>query len=105
MEYGQLDFFETDPPFAKDGDMWRKFQAFHQQNPDIYENFKKKIYLKFCEGKKISSYIVRENIRLSDEKKLNNNFAPYYLRTLIEENPAVSGFFRLKALKMEKLCP
>jgi len=100
-DYGQMSIFEEQVRFVKEGDMWKRFQEFHKVYPEVYENFKERIQTKFNTKKKISSYIVRENIRMSEDVKIDNNFAPYYLRVFIEEYPQFKRFFRLRTLKKD----
>lgn len=98
---GQMSLFEERVRFVKDGDMWKRFYQFHEIYPQVYEEFKERIQQKFSAKKKISSYVVRESIRLTEGVKFDNNFAPYYLRVFIEDYPQFKKFFRLRTLKKD----
>ncbi len=100
---GQFYFFEPPPRFIKEGELWENFLKYDKENPSVYERFKSSIESFFTDDCKLSSYLVRETMRLAGDGKVDNNFAPYYLRKLIEEHPDYEKHFILRALKREKL--
>ena len=93
MSYNKLNFNHT----KKD------FEAFHADNPDIYEMFKR-FSLEAC--KKNKNYSARgifhrirwETSVSSDDLvfKLNDIWTAYYARKFMEDYPELSGFFRLR---------
>ena len=100
---GQLSFMPIPPMFSKEGELWKRFLDFHKQYPKVYENFKEKI-LERMDGKTIlSSYEVRQIMVTTDIIGVDNNFAPYYLRTFLEDFPQYEEFFRLRSLKQETI--
>lgn len=99
---GQMSFFEPPPRFIKEGDLWENFLKFDAANPDLYFKFKAGLEPLFREGIKLSSYIVREVMRVTSDGRAENNFAPYYLRKLIENNPEYEKYFVLGTLKRER---
>jgi len=100
---GEYSFFPPTVSFQKDGDLWHEFREFHQQNPEVYQTFKEKI-LSSLGRRRLTSYEVREKmITCNKHESVDNNLAPYYLRTFLEEFPQYSKFFRLKCLKSGNL--
>ena len=83
-----------------------KFNAFHAENPHIYELVKKFTFEVIATGRKhygmtsiinrIRWYTMVETT--GDRFKINNNFYPYYARLFMREHPEHSGFFRTRAL-------
>lgn len=99
---GQYSFVPLPEKFPKDGDLWDKFRKFHTQHPEVYEHFKVHLPLSI-EGKKlVTSYEVREVMVSYDKIKPDNNLAPYYLRTFIEEFPQYEDFFIWRAVRNER---
>lgn len=81
-----------------------KFKRFHGENPEIYENLRTMaLDLKSRGHSKYGVMSLLNVIRwhrdmetVSDDFKVNNNFAPYYARLLMRNEPALQDFFRLR---------
>jgi hypothetical protein len=104
---GQLSFMPIPPMFSKDSVLWKRFNEFHKRYPQVYENFKVKMQEKIRNLPPgvtfISSYEVRQIMISTDVSGVDNNYAPYYLRTFLEEFPNQEKYFRLRELKMETI--
>ena len=81
------------------------FEAFHAENPDVWQLFERFTIEAIHAGRKrFSAYTVAERIRwyTSVETrdptgfKLNNNWIPFYARLFHECYPAHAGFFELR---------
>ena len=83
------------------------FKKYHEENPHIWEAFKK--YSFKAKERGIKNYsangifeIIRWHtaIEAKDGKyKLGNNYRPDYARKMMEEFPEFEGFFRVRELK------
>ncbi len=100
---GQMSFIPFPEKFSKEGELWMRFLDFHKQYPRVYEDFKKNIQNLIDGSTVLSSYVVRETMVQTEVIGVDNNFAPYYLRIFLEEFPQYEDFFRLRALKRDKL--
>jgi hypothetical protein len=83
----------------------RDFEAFHAENPHVYQLFERFTFEAISAGRKrFSARTVAERIRwyTSVETrdpagfKLNNNWAPFYARLFHERWPAYDGLFELR---------
>lgn len=86
-----------------------KFCAYHEENPQIYEGFKK-LALKAIAlqnrqrfGAKALFEILRWNTAIigNDEFKLNNNYTSFYARLFEKEFPQHVGFFEKRKSKFD----
>ena len=86
---------------------WReKFEQFHEDHPEVYEEFKKFADMAYDSGRpRFSSVAVVERVRwetffeYSDrEFKINNNYRAYYSRMYMEETGR-HGFFETRIMK------
>ena len=87
---------------------WQKrFEAFHEGNPHVYELFKKYTLEAIAAGRETYSTIsIFERIRWytdietqGDPFKINQNFAAYYGRMFMRDFPQHDGFFRTRKLR------
>lgn len=86
-----------------------KFNNYHQENPQIWEAFKKYSFEAKQRGfKNYSAYSIFEIIRwhtdvsARDKYKVNNNYRPDYARKMMEEFPDFKDFFRVRELKAKR---
>jgi len=80
------------------------FEAFHAENPHVYEwfdHFTREMIRKGC--KRGSASLVAERIRwettvetVGDPLKINNNYRCLYARLWMERNPEYEGFFKTR---------
>ena len=86
---------------------WRpKFEQFHADNPEIYQQLVAKARFVKSKGLKCSIYLLIERVRwffmyetqgeLARDFKINNNFSPFYARKIMEENPDLAGMFEIR---------
>jgi len=83
----------------------KTFSEYDQQNPKIWEYFKK--YSFEAKKKGLTHYgaksifeIIRwhSNLYGNDGFKLNNNYTSMYARKMIKEHPEFKGFFKLRKI-------
>ena len=87
----------------------RAFEAFHAQHPDIYPLMVAHARAMRADGARHSTIAycfeaIRGLIRLDDDHcgvKLNNNHRAYYARKIMENEPDLEGFFRLRKQKIQ----
>jgi len=86
------------------------FQQYHNDNPQIWEQFVK--FSKQTKAKGFQNYSVNgifEIIRWhtptsgNDKFKINNNYRPDYARKMMSEFPEFEGFFRIREIKAERV--
>ena len=78
------------------------FNIYHEENPQVYEAFKKFTFQAIAKGRKyFSSEMVINRLRWytqvesnSDIFKINNNYKAFYSRKFEEDFPKYKGFFR-----------
>lgn len=100
----QLDLFAP-----RNGTIQAAFEAFHRNNPQVYEILKMIAFEWRDAGhKKCGIGMLWEVMRWKmglhtehpdEDYKLNNNFRSRYVRKLIEENPELENFFELRELQ------
>ena len=95
----QLDLFTPDPKQAK-------FERYHKENPEIWEEFKRVTFELIKAGRKHYSadgilHAIRFNtaIRGNDERKINNNYSSMYSRMFTANFPEHKDFFEQRILK------
>jgi len=83
----------------------REFNSFNRRNPSVYTKLLElSLRLKRVGaskyGMKALFEILRFNALLQSDKKfeLNNSYAPYYARLLMQNEPSLDGFFRIRTL-------
>ena len=84
-----------------------QFAAFHKANPQVYLSLRRLAL--GLRGRGVQSYGIAglfEQLRWTytlqtggDAYKLNNNYRSHYARLLMEENPALVGFFETRRLQ------
>lgn len=99
MNAAQFDFF--DAPGIRES-----FDAFHAQNPHVYEALRRRALRAKRRGYRPGMKCLFELLRWShgmttqgDEFLLNNNFTSHYARMLMEREPELDGFFELRKLR------
>jgi hypothetical protein len=89
----------------------KEFMEFHQDNPHVYELFKRYTKAAMSSGRdSYSAYAIFERIRWHTDIetnealgfKLNNNHRPYYARMFSAQYPQHAHFFRTRALVTER---
>jgi hypothetical protein len=84
-----------------------KFEIYHQDNPHVYELFKKYARMARDRGfNKFSAKAIFERLRWhymietsGDVFKLNNNYTAHYARMLMDDDEAFDGFFETRERK------
>lgn len=84
-----------------------KFQEFHAKNPHVYDNLVRLAEdLKARGHRKIGIQMLFEVIRWQSmlkttdkDFKLNNNYAAYYARLIMDRNVHLDGFFEIRELR------
>ncbi len=83
----------------------RDFEAFHAENPDVYQLFERFTFEAIQAGRKrFSARTVLHRIRwytsveTRDPQgfKINDHWSPFYARMFHERYPAYAGFFELR---------
>ena len=84
------------------------FELYNEENPQIYELFKRYSLSAIERGhKNLSAEFIFNVIRwetsmkTSDDFKINNNAKPYYARKFMKEYPQYNGFFRKRHSKAD----
>ena len=85
-------------------EMQEQFEAFHKNNPHIWEEFVKHTFQMIAKKSKYSAQAIFEVIRWSKiitsdnttDFKISNNHVPFYARAFIETYPEHEGFFQIK---------
>lgn len=81
-----------------------RFKAFHEDNPHVYDEFKKLAFqMKSTGRKKYSAETIvnvirwhRDILTSGDVFEVNNDFRSIYVRLLIYRHPEFLGFFELR---------
>ncbi len=88
-----------------------KFCAYHQENPQVYEEFKKFTYKTIKKGfKNYSAKGIFELIRWhsgvsangEDGFKVNNNYTSFYARLFEKQHPDQKDYFRKRTSKFDE---
>jgi hypothetical protein len=98
---------EPTPGRSRRGTIQQEFEKFHQKNPKVYEAYVRiALDLKGRGKKKGSISQITEHIRWevylstdNDEFKICNSFRSRYARKLMDDHPALVGFFEIRELK------
>ena len=102
----QLDLFRTLGVKNTDQDKPKTFTEYHEQNPQIYEAFKKFAFDLINKGRK--HYGARGIIELirfhsviagNDGFKINNNYGAHYARLFMRDFPQHDNFFKCRQMK------
>ena len=91
-------------------DAQKRFDAFHADNPDVYELFKRFTFEKIDAGKKKYSargiiFRIRweTDIQTTEEQpNINDHWSPFYARMFMRDFPRHEGFFELRKQQGEQ---
>lgn len=98
-------------PFPPDDDVQRRFQKFHNENPHVYRKLLQLARQVQERGfRNYSIWALFSRLRWhydfetqsEDGFKLCNDFTSRYSRMLMENEPELAGFFRIRPLKSER---
>lgn len=84
-----------------------KFDKFDAENPRVYELFKRFALSAIQKGRnRIGARLIIERIRwetmvetTDEDYKINNNYAPYFVRKFIKDFPEYSDRFQIRQLR------
>jgi hypothetical protein len=89
--------------------MKKSFKQYHQENPKIYEAFKRFAFQLIDRGyNKIGARQILEVIRWetmvtgNDQYKINNNYSGDYARLFEKDHPHCNGIFMKRLLKYQE---
>ena len=96
--------------FNNMNDIKPKWWAWHKENPEVYELFKKfTMQVIATDRKKYSHWAIMNQIRWHTEIqtsgskfKISNNYIAYYARLFAHDHPQYKSFFTLKQMKEDK---
>jgi len=108
----QIDLFSPKPMARAEHPLTleAKFQAFHEENPDVYDHLVRLAHQAKRRGhQKIGIGLLWEVMRWERSMqtidpegfKLNNNWRSRYARMIMQREPALEGFFELRELQTE----
>ena len=93
---------------TRQDELQAEFDRYHQENPKVYEAFKRLTFQLINAGREnFSASAVVERIRWGvsigeygpDDFKINNNYRAFYARLFHVEHPQHDGFFRTRKQK------
>ena len=92
---------------ANDNSLQEAFDEYDQANPNVYDLIKHFTMTAIQSGRKHYSMMsIMQRVRWhtnietnGDAFKINNNFAPYYARKFMAEQPNHNGFFKTRKVK------
>lgn len=93
---------------TRQDELQAEFDRYHQDNPQVYEAFKRLTFQLISAGREnFSASAVVERIRWGvsigeygpDDFKINNNYRAFYARLFHVEHPQHDGFFRTRKQK------
>lgn len=86
-----------------------KFEEYHRLNPQVYSALEQMARDLINRGRrkvgiKMLMEVLRWNYQMQTQDpnsdfKINNNYAPYYARLLIQNNPTWADVFELRAIR------
>ncbi len=93
--------------FMADHDLVTRFEAYHRENPFVYEEFERRARaMKDAGRKKYSQWTIVQSLRWDfdlrtkgDVFRINNDFIALYARLMIHHCPEFAHFFELRAMK------
>lgn len=108
----------SDPRFQKlftfmSVELFRRFVAFNEANPEVYKLFEKfALDAKSSGRKRFSHWMIANRIRWYTQVettgksfKLSNDYIACYARLLVYNLPQFEGFFLLKEMKPHRKAP
>jgi hypothetical protein len=96
----QTDLFEN-----LESPQYKRFKLYHENNPEVFEYFKRYALRSIERGfKHLSAEFIFNIIRWEtpitasgDDFKINNDFKPWYSRMFMAQYPQYEGFFRKRS--------
>lgn len=90
--------------FKIDSELEKKFKEFDRRNPQVYKSLVDLAYQLRERGHKVIGIkmlieVVRWQTKLKttdEDYKINNNYAPFYARKIMNDNPSLDGMFNLR---------
>ncbi len=91
--------------------MDKTFKQYHQDNPEIYEAFKRITFNLIDKGRqyygakgiieviRYHTITASKSSAITNDFKINNNYAPDYARKFMDDYPQYFGFFKTRVLK------
>jgi hypothetical protein len=95
-------------PDLFDDTIQARFEAFHSEHPDVYRLFRRfALELAHTGRERGGAKAIMERIRWhfmtssvgGCDFKINNSFTSRYVRLLVEQEPALAGFFEQRRLR------
>jgi hypothetical protein len=86
----------------------QRFNQYHNDNPQVYELFKKFTFMAIRRGhNRLSAWMIANRIRWEtsietfsvEEYKISNDYIALYARMFMSDHPEYNGFFRIKEMK------
>ena len=96
-----------DAKVAKDATLRERFESFHNANPKVYAELRRLAQILVAKGhKKIGMQMLFEQMRWqwfeqtidTSGFKLNNDYAAYYSRLLMDNEPELAGVFPIRSV-------
>jgi hypothetical protein len=100
----------VDIEVSKDATIKERFDAFHKVNPRVYQELKRLALILVNRGhKRIGMQMLFEQMRWqwyertidTSGFKLNNDYAAYYSRLLMEQEPELAGVFTTRSVTQD----
>ena len=100
----------VDIEVSKDATIKERFDAFHKANPRVYQELKRLAFILVNRGhKRIGMQMLFEQMRWqwyertidTSGFKLNNDYAAYYSRLLMEQEPELAGVFTTRSVTQD----
>lgn len=85
-----------------------RFNQFHNDNPQVYEMFKKFTFMAIRRGhNRLSAWMIANRIRWEtsietisvEDYKISNDYIALYARKFMSDYPEYNGFFKIKEMK------
>jgi hypothetical protein len=85
-----------------------RFNQYHNDNPQVYEMFKKFTFMAIRRGhNRLSAWMIANRIRWEtsietisvEEYKISNDYIALYARKFMSDYPEYNGFFQIKEMK------
>lgn len=85
-----------------------RFNQFHNDNPQVYEMFKKFTFMAIRRGhNRLSAWMIANRIRWEtsietisvEDYKISNDYIALYARKFMSDYPEYNGFFQIKEMK------
>lgn len=105
-DVGQATFLPPQTESERLTEMWKQFEEYDKQNPQIFDAFCR--FTRQCvrEGHtKLGAHFImhlirwKSSVRGAGPVKVNHNYFPYYARKFMKIYPEHQGLFELRQLK------